>query len=100
MSASRFWQWRGATLVLACQIQPGAAQDRIVGEHGGRLRVRIHAPPAEGAANARLCGLLGEAFCVSAAAVVLQSGHGSRFKTVTVAAPRRLPPELGIEPAA
>ena len=81
MSATRFWQWRGSTLVLACQVQPGAAQDRIVGEHGGRLRVRVHAPPAEGAANARLCGLLSEAFGVSATAVVLQSGHASRFNT-------------------
>lgn len=96
MDATPFWQWRGDTLLLRCQVQPGAAADGIVGEHGGRLRIRVSAPPAEGAANKRLCRLLAEVFGVSASRVSLESGGGGRLKTLAVEAPSRLPQELGI----
>jgi uncharacterized protein YggU (UPF0235/DUF167 family) len=44
----------GEVLVLRCQVQPRASEDRIVGEHGERLRVRIRAVPSDGEANVRL----------------------------------------------
>ena len=46
-----FWRWQGEVLSLRCQVQPRASADRIIGEHGGRLRIRISAVPSEGAAN-------------------------------------------------
>jgi uncharacterized protein (TIGR00251 family) len=96
MAPAGFWQWRGTTLLLRCQVQPGAAQDRIIGEHGGRLRVRVCAPPSDGAANQRLCRLLATAFGVAVARVTLESGASSRLKTLAVHEPARLPGELGI----
>lgn len=98
MGEERFWHWRGNALMLHCQVQPGASREGIIGEHGGRLRIRISAPPAEGAANARLCRVLGEAFGVPASRVSLERGGASRYKTVVVYAPERFPEQLGIRP--
>jgi len=97
VAQDRFWQWHGTTLTLSCQVQPGASCDQLVGEHGGRLRIRINAPPAAGAANARLCRVLAEQFAVARSAVSIDSGHGSRHKRASIRAPARLPEGLGIE---
>lgn len=86
-------------LVLRCQVQPRASEDRVVGEHDGRLRVRIRAAPSDGAANLRLQRFLADAFGVSPSAVEISRGHGSRLKTVRIRAPSRIPPECGIAAA-
>lgn len=99
MAAVTYWNWQGETLVLRCQVQPRASRDEIVGEHGGRLRIRIQAPPSEGAANRRLCGFLATTFGVAQSAVEIGNGHGARFKTALVREPAQLPAALGIERA-
>lgn len=96
MENGSFWRWQGEVLVLRCQVQPRAAADGIVGEHGGRLRIRVSALPSEGAANQRLCQLLAREFGVAPAAVEIGAGHGSKFKTARVRAPARIPAGLGI----
>lgn len=90
-----FWRWQGEVLSLRCQVQPRASADRIIGEHGGRLRIRISAVPSEGAANERLCRFLASEFGVAPGAVEIGTGHGSRFNTALVRAPARIPPDLG-----
>ena len=94
-----FWRWQGEVLSLRCQVQPRASADRIIGEHGGRLRIRISAVPSEGAANERLCRFLAGEFGVAASAVQIGTGHGNRLKTALIRAPTRIPPDLGIAPA-
>lgn len=96
MAASPFWCWRADVLALQCHVQPRASDDRIVGEHGGRLRIRVSAVPSEGAANERLCRLLAREFGVPAGAVEISAGHAHRFKTALIRAPLRIPPGLGI----
>lgn len=96
MDSERFWYWRGESLVLRCQVQPRASRDELVGEHGGRLRIRIRAVPAEGAANRQLQRFLAETFGVAPGAVAIEKGQGTRLKTATVRDPRRLPEALGI----
>jgi len=96
MEPATFWRWHGEVLVLQCHVQPRAADDRLVGEHGGRLRIRVSAAPSEGAANERLCRLLAREFGVSPSAVEIASGHGNRFKTALVRAPARIPQGVGI----
>ena len=91
-----YWRWFGPRLELQCQVQPGAASDRLVGEHGGRLRVRVNAPAHGGAANERLRRVLGEAFGVPVSAVTIERGHASRFKTLVVHSPACLPAALAI----
>lgn len=85
--------------MLRCQVQPRASEDRIVGEHDGRLRIRVRGLPSGGEANERLRRFLAACFGVAAGAVEIRSGHGSRMKTVWVRAPTKVPPQAGIDDA-
>lgn len=76
---------RAGGIEIAVQAQPRAAQSTIVGEHGGRLKVRLAAPPVEGAANDELVRVLAKALGVPRSAVTVVRGHASRAKTVRIA---------------
>jgi hypothetical protein len=60
--------------------------------HDGALRVRVAAPPVEGAANDELSLFLARALGVAPSAVEIMSGHASKNKRVRVhgADPTRL----------
>ena len=55
-----------------------------MGAHGGALRVRLQAPPVDGAANEALIELLAEALGVPRRSVRIVAGTASRSKTVDV----------------
>jgi hypothetical protein len=76
--------------VIALRVAPRASRSAIVGPHGTSLRVRVAAPPAEGAANRALLALLAARLGVRAADLALESGAGARDKRVRV---RGLAPE-------
>jgi uncharacterized protein (TIGR00251 family) len=63
---------------------PRASRSEVVGEHNGSLRVRIAAPPVDGAANDELIRVLAKTFKVSRSAVKIVSGHNSRTKQVSI----------------
>ncbi len=69
---------------LQIQLQPRASQNRIVGRHGDVLKVQVHAPPVEGAANAALIELLAAALAVPRRAVRIIRGATSRTKLIEV----------------
>ena len=69
-------------VILFLKIQPGARKNEIIGEFDGRLKVKIQAPPVEGAANQVLSEFLAEVFGVSKSKVTLLSGEKSREKSV------------------
>ncbi len=66
-------------------IQPRASRTRVVGEHDGRLKVQLAAPPVDGEANAALVELLAGALRVRKADVTIARGETGRRKTVRVA---------------
>ncbi len=70
---------------IAVHAQPRASRSRVVGEHGGRLKVQLAAPPVDGEANQALVAFLAEALRVRKADVVLARGATGRRKTVRVA---------------
>jgi hypothetical protein len=80
-----WYQWHGKNIILALHVRPGAAQDRLDGCHGDRLKIRISAPPADGRAN----------FSVPRRQVELLSGQGSRLKRVRIQRPVSLPDGIG-----
>ena len=63
-------------------VQPRAARTEIAGVHGDALKVRLNAPPVDGAANDALVRFLAERFGVPQRAVRVVSGHASRTKIV------------------
>jgi uncharacterized protein (TIGR00251 family) len=71
-------------VVLEVLVQPRASRTRIVGEHGGRLKIQLAAPPVEGEANAALVAFLAERLEVRKAAVSLMRGEAGRRKTVRI----------------
>ena len=52
--------------------------------HGAALKVRLHSPPVDGAANEELVTFLAKTLGVSKRAVRIVSGQSSRGKTVEV----------------
>ena len=89
-------RWDGDDLILQVRVQPRARRDEIAGLHGGRLRVRITAPPTDGRANEQLIRFLADRFQVPRARVELLSGSATRDKRLRIAAPARLPEGLDI----
>jgi hypothetical protein len=66
------------------RLQPRASRDEIVGVANGALRVRLHAPPVDGAANDALVRFLADRLEVSRSAVRIVAGTTSRTKTIEV----------------
>jgi uncharacterized protein (TIGR00251 family) len=73
----------GVTLDLV--VQPRASRTRVVGEHDGRLKLQLAAPPVDGEANAELIAFLADALGVRRADVAILRGDTGRRKTVRVA---------------
>ena len=69
---------------VAVHVQPRASRSEIVGLHGAALKVRLQAPPVEGAANDALVALLAERLGVPRRAVRVVAGATSRSKTVEI----------------
>ena len=69
---------------VSVHVQPRATRSEIVGLHGAALKVRLQAPPVDGAANEALVTLLAERLGVARRAVRVVAGASSRAKTVEV----------------
>jgi uncharacterized protein (TIGR00251 family) len=70
---------------LEVLVQPRASRTRVVGEHDGRLKVQLAAPPVDGEANAALVAFLADALGLRKADVAVLRGETGRRKTVRVA---------------
>ena len=75
---------RDGRLIFRVQVVPRASRSEIVGEHNGALRVRLAAPPVDGAANEELIHVLAKSFKVPRSAVTIVSGHTGRLKQVSI----------------
>ena len=71
-------------VTLAVRVTPRARKNEIVGVAGEAIKVKLAAPPVEGAANAALCAFLAEQLGVRKSAVTLVAGQASRQKVVRV----------------
>jgi uncharacterized protein (TIGR00251 family) len=67
------------------RVQPRASRTEIVGEYNGAIKVRLSAPPVDGAANDALKELLARELSVARRNISIVSGASSRSKTVAVA---------------
>jgi uncharacterized protein len=74
----------GGGVTLSVRVQPRASTNSIGGAREGSLVVRLTAPPVDGAANAALTRLVGQAFGVPPSAVRILAGTAGRTKRVSV----------------
>jgi len=86
-----FTESEGA-LTFSIRVVPRASKSEIVGEVEGSLKVRISAPPVDGAANEEVVKVLAKAFGVAKSNVSIVCGETSKSKRVRVvgATPERL----------
>ena len=79
-------------------MRPRAGRDEIVGWQNARLRVRVAAPPAAGAANEAVRALLAERLSLARSRVEIVRGQTARTKVVRVLglAPEDLSVRLGM----
>ena len=65
-------------------VQPRASKTEVVGRHGAAIKIRVKAPPVDGAANEELVRFLAKRFKVPRTAVELVSGSSSRHKQIAI----------------
>jgi uncharacterized protein (TIGR00251 family) len=75
---------QAGTVRFQVRLQPRASRDEIAGVHAGALRVRLHAPPVDNAANEALVAFLAERLDVGRREVRIVAGATSRTKTVEI----------------
>jgi uncharacterized protein (TIGR00251 family) len=67
---------------LSIRVQPRASANEVVGTHGDALKVRLRAPPVEGAANEALVDFLAKCLGITRRDVTIVAGSSSRSKIV------------------
>ena len=71
-------------VTFAVRVVPRSSRNQIVGVEGGALKIKLTAPPVEGAANAALIEFVAEWLGVRRSAVSIVSGDKARNKLVRV----------------
>ena len=75
---------KDGAVIFAVHVVPRASRSEIAGEHDGALRVRLAAPPVDGAANEELRSTLARALKVPRNAVEIIRGQTSKAKQIRV----------------
>jgi hypothetical protein len=70
--------------VLAVHVQPRAARTEVAGRHGEAIKIRLKAPPVDGAANDELIRFVAERLGLPRAAVELVGGATGRAKRLRI----------------
>lgn len=71
--------------ILQVRVQPRASKNELVGWQEGALKIRLTAPPVDGAANAALIAFLAEVLVVRRGDIRVVSGETARLKRLEIA---------------
>jgi uncharacterized protein (TIGR00251 family) len=69
---------------IAIYLQPGAKATEVAGAHDGALKLRVHAPPVDGKANAAVIAFLALKLDVAKSQIELICGNKNRRKRLRV----------------
>jgi uncharacterized protein len=83
--AANYLTTNAAGICLAVKLQPRAARNEIGPPLGNEIKIKVTAPPVEGAANEALIRFLAETLGCPRSAVQIVRGQTSRHKTVAIA---------------
>jgi uncharacterized protein (TIGR00251 family) len=73
------------TARLVVHVVPRAKRTEVAGRHGDALKIKLKAPPVDGAANAELVRFVAERLDVPRSDVTITAGHTGRRKTLEIA---------------
>lgn len=76
---------KDGALTFSIRVVPRASRSEIVGFHDGALKIRIAAPPVEGAANTEIIKLFAKKLGVAKSDVEIVSGETSKNKRIKIA---------------
>jgi uncharacterized protein len=71
-------------VTIQVHIIPNAKIDKVAGEYGDAIKIKLRAPAVEGKANTALCIFLAEKLRIPQRAIVLERGERSRDKVVRI----------------
>jgi uncharacterized protein len=69
---------------ITVRVVPRASRSEVAGISHDVVRVRLKAPPVDGAANQELCAFIAKVCGVRKSDISIVSGHQSRTKTVQI----------------
>ena len=69
---------------LRFHIVPNRKIDKVAGEHGGAIKIKLRAQAVEGKANAALRCFLADQLNISQRAIILEHGQRSRDKVIRI----------------
>ena len=73
-----------AAISIGVYVQPRASKSELAGLHDGLLRIRLAAPPVDGAANAALAVFIADKLGIAKSRVRIVSGLTGRRKVVRI----------------
>lgn len=71
-------------VLLRVRVTPRSSRSGIAGWLGDELHVRLHAPPADGRANAELTRVLADVLGIGSRAIAIVAGAHARHKQVRI----------------
>jgi len=69
---------------LHVHVVPNAKIDKVAGEHGNAIKIKLRAPAFEGKANSALISFLADELNISQRAIVMEHGQKSRHKLIRI----------------
>jgi uncharacterized protein (TIGR00251 family) len=82
--SSRKQKQTDVSATLSVRIQPRSSKNGVTRMEDGSLKIRLTAPPVDGAANEALVKFLSETLSISKSSVEIVSGHTGRQKIIRI----------------
>ena len=77
-------RYNSSMATLRFHIVPNAKIDKVAGDHGGAIKIKLRAQAVEGKANAALRCFLADQLNISQRAIILEHGQSSRDKVIRI----------------
>ena len=79
-------------ICIEVKVEPRSSKKGLAGVLGNKLKVKLTAPPVDGAANEQLVEVLAEAFDIKKSAIKIIRGQSSKTKVVELIGISSIPP--------
>ena len=83
-AADDLFHRKNGVVIFTVRAVPRGSKSEVVGSHAGALKIRLAAPPVDGAANAELVKFLAKFFAVSKSAVRIVGGATAKIKQIEI----------------